>query len=73
MVGMIQVLTYLLAIYLVLKGFEMLMLALCCTRPDRERARLIVLGIVVAIGCGVAAFLIVVAQEIQAHSIGGGS
>ena len=70
MVGMIQVLTYLLGIYLVAKGVEVLMLAACSSRPDRERRKLLVLGGLVLAACIFSACAIVVLQEIQARSIG---
>ena len=50
MIGMIQILTYLLGVYLVFKGFEILQIALMSNRVDRTIGIVIgVLAVVVAI------------------------
>ncbi len=36
MAGMLQIITYLLAVYLVVKGIEVLMIALASSRQDRR-------------------------------------
>jgi hypothetical protein len=68
MIGMLQILTYLLAFYLVVKGFEVLQIALASARPDRTG--IIVLGFLVLGACIVAALGFVVMQEFQAASVG---
>jgi hypothetical protein len=51
MIGMIQILTYLLAVYLVFKGFEILQIALMSSRADRTAGIVIgIIGVVLAIG-----------------------
>jgi hypothetical protein len=45
MVGMLQILTYLLAFYLVVKGFEMLQIGLASARPDRSG--IVLLGLLI--------------------------
>jgi hypothetical protein len=47
MIGMIQILTYLLAVYLVFKGVEILQIALMSNRTDRTAG--IVIGIVAVV------------------------
>ncbi len=68
MTGMIQVLTYLLGIYLVVKGVGVLQLALCSTRPNRAIPMLI--GLLTLGVCVVAAVALVNMQDEQARSIG---
>lgn len=70
MVGMIQVLTWMLGVYLVVKGVEVVMLAACSARPDDERRKLIVVGVLTLTACIVASCALVLIQEMQAHSIG---
>ena len=51
MVGMLQIITYLLCIYLIFKGFEILQIALMSNREDRSAGMLIgTLLLVIAIG-----------------------
>jgi len=65
---MLQILTYLLAFYLVIKGFEILQIALASSRPDRSG--IIVLGVLVLGACIIAAFIFVAMQDHQASSVG---
>ncbi len=53
MVGVLQIITYLLCVYLVFKGFEILQLAIARVREDRALAMIIgVVAIVVSVGAG---------------------
>ena len=52
MAGMLQIITYMLAFYFVLKGIEILQIALASTRENR--GGIFALGVVVLIGCVVA-------------------
>lgn len=68
MVGMLQIMTYLLCLYLVFKGFEILQIALASPRENRTPAILIgVLFVVVSIA---AASYFVKAIDEQAHAVG---
>lgn len=67
MVGMIQVLTYLLAFYLVVKGLEILQIALASNRD--KRAGIILFGALVLAACIVAALAFVAMQDQQAMSL----
>lgn len=67
MIGMIQILTYLLAVYLVFKGFEILQIALMSNRTDRTAGFVIgILAVVLAIG---AAGYFVDMADTQAKSV----
>jgi hypothetical protein len=61
---MLQIITYLLAFYLVVKGFEILQVGLASSR--QKRGGLIVLGGLVLAACVVAAFAFCVMQDTQA-------
>lgn len=51
MLGMLQIITYLLCVYLVFKGFEILQIALMSGRSDRAAGILIgVLAVAIAFG-----------------------
>lgn len=67
MVGMIQILTYLLAFYLVIKGIEILQIALASNRE--KRGGIILLGVLTLIACVIAAVTFVNMQDQQAMSI----
>ena len=67
MAGMIQIVTYLLAFYLVVKGFEILQIGLASNRANR--AGLIVLGVLAVGACLVAAFAFTSWQDSQAMPI----
>jgi hypothetical protein len=69
-VGMLQILTYMLAFYLVLKGLEILQIALASSRPQEERSRIVSWGTIVLIACVIAAIVFVVMQDHQAARIG---
>jgi len=67
MIGMIQILVYLLAVYLVFKGFEILQIALMSNRTDRTGG--IVIGILaVVIALGASGFFVDMADT-QAKSV----
>ncbi len=67
MIGMIQILTYLLAVYLVFKAIEIFQIALMSGRADRQVGMIIgVAAILIAIGA--AGFFVNMADE-QAHSV----
>jgi hypothetical protein len=68
MIGMLQILTYLLAFYLVVKGFEVLQIALASARPDRTG--ITVLGLLILGACIVAAGAFVWMQDQQAAAVG---
>ena len=67
MAGMLQIITYLLAFYLIVKGFEILQIALASSRE--RRAGIISLGVLVLIACIVAAAGFVTMQDEQAQSM----
>lgn len=67
MAGMLQILTYLLSFYLVIKGIEILMIATASARADRYL--MVASGIVVLIACIVAAFAFSTMQNHQAESL----
>lgn len=64
MVGMIQILTYLLAFYLVIKGLEILQMGLTSNRADR--GGVIFFGAIILFVCIVAAITFVDMQDKQA-------
>jgi len=67
MVGMIQILTYLLAFYLVMKGVEILQIGMASSREDRNGPiRIGVLSLIICIG---AAALFVGMQDEQARKV----
>jgi uncharacterized membrane protein HdeD (DUF308 family) len=67
MAGMLQILTYLLAFYLVIKGIEILQIGLASNRE--KRAGIIVLGVVTLVACIFAASSFVTMQDRQAQSL----
>ena len=67
MAGMLQILTYLLAFYLVVKGLEILQIALASNRD--KRAGIILFGVLVLAACIVAASAFVAMQDQQAMSL----
>lgn len=70
MVGMLQIITYMLAFYLVLKGFEILQIGLASNRV--QRSGMIVFGGLVLCACVVAAIAFVGMQENMASSVSNG-
>jgi uncharacterized membrane protein HdeD (DUF308 family) len=67
MAGMIQIVTYLLAIYLVFKGVEILQIALCS--PREKRGLTITIGILAVVISILAGFTIVDMQDKQASAM----
>jgi NADH:ubiquinone oxidoreductase subunit 6 (subunit J) len=67
MVGMLQIITYLLAVYLIVKGVEVLQIALASNRE--RRAGIVFFGAVVLFGCIIAAAAFVQMQDTQAKSV----
>jgi len=67
MAGMLQILTYLLAFYLVIKGIEVLQIGLASNRE--KRAGIIVLGVLTLAVCVFAAVGFVTMQDRQAESL----
>ena len=67
MPGMLQIITYLLAFYLVVKGIEVLQIALASNRDKRRD--IITIGVLTLIACVIAALVFAYMQAQQAHSI----
>jgi hypothetical protein len=67
MAGMIQILTYLLAFYLVIKGVEVLQIGLASARPSR--VPVIITGGLTLVACILAAFAFTVMQDAQAAGL----
>ena len=67
MAGMLQILTYLLTFYLVVKGIEVLQIALASNRE--KRGGIIVLGVLTLVACILAAGSFSYMQDIQARSM----
>lgn len=67
MAGMLQIITYLLAFYLVVKGVEILQIALASNRE--KRGGIIAFGVLVLIACVFAASAFVTMQDKQAQSL----
>lgn len=69
MAGMLQIITYLLCVYLVFKGFEIFQIALTSSREQRRKAA-IVIGVLAIVISVVAAFGFAFLIDQQAASIG---
>ena len=67
MAGMLQIITYLLCFYLVVKGLEVLQIGLASNRPNR--AGPVTFGVCVLIACMVAAGAFITKQDEQAGSL----
>ena len=67
MAGMLQILTYLLSFYLIIKGVEILQIGLASKREDRRGV--ITIGAIALFACIVAAFYFSSVQDDQAHSL----
>jgi len=67
MAGMLQIITYLLAFYLVVKGVEVLQIGLASNRSPRTS--LVVLGALTLLACIIAAATFVSMQDRQAISM----
>lgn len=68
MIGMLQILTYMFAFYLVVKGIEVLQIALASARTDRKIPATI--GGITLAACLVAAIGFVALQDRQASAVG---
>jgi hypothetical protein len=68
MVGMLQIITYLLCLYLVYKGFEIFQIAFVSQHPKREVG--IALGLLAIVGSIVASFYFINWIDSQAAAIG---
>lgn len=67
MVGMIQILTGMLAFYLVIKGIEVLQIGLASNRPNRKP--LIIIGVLTLAACIMGGCTFVALQDSQANSV----
>jgi hypothetical protein len=67
MVGMLQIITYLLCLYLVFKGFEILQIALMSAREDRAGG--ITIGVLLLVVSLAGAWYFVHAIDAQAASV----
>lgn len=67
MAGMLQILTYLLSFYLVIKGLEILQIGLSSSRSNRTGV--VVFGGLVLVACIIAAFAFTSMQDHQAISM----
>jgi uncharacterized membrane protein len=67
MAGMLQIITYVLCFYLVVKGIEVFQIGLASTREDRRN--LLTIGTVVLVACVLAALTFVSMQDQQAQSL----
>ena len=67
MAGMLQILTYLLGIYLVFKGVEIFQIALMSSRPNRLLG--LTIGSISIVACVVAAIFFVHLQDMQAEAL----
>ena len=67
MAGMLQIITYLLAFYLVIKGIEILQIALASSRESR--GGIITLGVLVLVACIADSVSFVEMQDQQAASM----
>jgi len=69
MVGMLQIITYLLCVYLVFKGFEIFQLALVSAREDRRAA--LAIGIIAIVISFLASAFFTSMIDAQATSVSG--
>jgi hypothetical protein len=67
MAGMLQIITYLLSVYLVVKGIEVLQIALASSRPSRRG--IISIGAFTLAGCVAAAVGFSTMRDQQAQSM----
>ena len=67
MAGMLQILTYMLAFYFILKGIEILQIALASNRD--KRGGIIAIGVLTLIGCVIAAIAFASMQDQQSVSL----
>ena len=69
MVGYLQIIIYLLAVYLVYKGFEIFQIALVSNNESASRKAGLVLGVIMIIGAFVVGAGAVAMSEMQAASM----
>ncbi|MBX9724964.1 MAG: hypothetical protein K2X81_26400 [Candidatus Obscuribacterales bacterium] len=67
MTGMLQIITYLLGVYLIVKGIEVLQIGLASNRENR--IGLVVIGFITLCGCTYASWTFVSMQDQQASSL----
>lgn len=67
MVGMLQIITYMLSFYMVIKGCEVLQIGMASSRDSRSR--LVLFGVLVLLACIVAAVGFIYMQDNVAGSI----
>ena len=68
MIGMLQIITYLLCVYLVFKGFEIAQLAITSSRENRAAAFVVgILAVVVSI-CAAGYFVVAIDSQATAVS-----
>jgi len=67
MIGMLQIITYMLSFYMVIKGCEVLQIGMASNRDNRTH--LVLFGVLVLLACVGAAFGFVVMQEDMAASV----
>jgi hypothetical protein len=67
MAGMLQILTYMLAFYMVLKGVEILQIALASSKD--KRGGIVAIGALTLVACIIAAVAFVAMQDQQASSL----
>ena len=70
MAGMLQILTYMLAFYLVMKGVEVLQIGLAS--PRETRGLVMAIGVISVVACLIAAVAFVTLQDEQAMSLSRG-
>lgn len=68
MAGMLQIITYLLSFYLIVKGIEVLQIGLASNRASRKG--IVTFGAIVLVACIVAALGFTTMQDHQAMSMG---
>jgi uncharacterized membrane protein HdeD (DUF308 family) len=71
MAGMLQILTYLLSFYLIVKGVEVLQIGLASGRANRTGV--IVIGAITLVACILAAFGFSTFQDMQAATLSAAS
>jgi hypothetical protein len=67
MAGMLQIITYVLCFYLVIKGIEVLQIGIASARPTRQG--MIAFGALTLVACIIAAFSFAAMQDHQAESM----
>ncbi|MGP8049677.1 MAG: hypothetical protein ACLPYB_03620 [Desulfobaccales bacterium] len=70
MVGMLQIMTYILCVYLIFKGIEILQIALMSNRENRTSG--IIIGIIVIAVSIIAALIFTYMIDVQANSVSQG-